>query len=157
MVIILSSVYWFIFHPNTNLFSCALRIHSVKTTMPKPSSSMKHMKHQVHNFHFNSPSTSPDKVWMWHEMSYGSRANWYLINARPDRRGRGSSADCLIQYAWFTSRFLATANFPRSKLHQCGVVYTARARREKVLSSNSSINTSKCYLDWANMHFICET
>lgn len=42
------------------------------------------MKLQGHNFHFSFSSTCPDKVWMWHEMRCGSRANWYLINARPD-------------------------------------------------------------------------
>lgn len=33
-------------------------------------------------------STSPVKVWMWHEMRYRSRANWYLINVRPDWRAQ---------------------------------------------------------------------
>lgn len=52
------------------------------------SSAVSYMKLQGHTFHFNFPSTSPDKVWMWHEMRYGSRANWYLINARPDWRAQ---------------------------------------------------------------------
>lgn len=56
--------------------------------MLEPSSGMNYMKLQGHNFHFNFSSTSPDKVWMWHEMRYGSRANWYLINARPDWRAQ---------------------------------------------------------------------
>ena len=43
---------------------------------------------QGHNFHFDFSSTSPDKVRMWHEMRCGRRANWYLINARPDWRAQ---------------------------------------------------------------------
>lgn len=57
-------------------------------TMLQSSSAVSYMKLQGHNFHFNFPSTSPDKVWMWHEMRYGIRANWYLINARPDWRAQ---------------------------------------------------------------------
>lgn len=52
------------------------------------SSAMNYMKLQGHNFHFNFSSTSRDKVWMWHEMRYRSRANRYLINARPDWRAQ---------------------------------------------------------------------
>lgn len=63
-------------------------IHSVETTMPELSSAGKNVELQGHNFHFKFSSTSPDKVWMWHEMREGSRANWYLINARPDWRAQ---------------------------------------------------------------------
>lgn len=40
---------------------------------------------QGRNFHFNFLLS---KVWMWHEMRYGSRANWYLINVWPDWRAQ---------------------------------------------------------------------
>lgn len=76
----------------TVVFPCALLIEMksdfIGPTVLQSSSAASYMKLQGHNFHFNFPSTSPDKVWMWHEMRYGSRANWYLINARPDWRAQ---------------------------------------------------------------------
>ena len=54
-----------------------------ETTTREWSKAVNCVKLQSHKFHFNFPSTSPDKVWMWHEMRYRRRANWYLINVRP--------------------------------------------------------------------------
>lgn len=65
-----------------------VRIYIVGIEMLQLNSEVNCMTLQGHNFHFNFPSTSADKVWMWHEMRYGSRANWYLINARPDWRAQ---------------------------------------------------------------------
>lgn len=82
------------FIPNLHFFCLCVpsgnqvQIHGVKTMMLELSGAMNYVKLQGHNFHFNFSSTSPDKVWMWHEMRYGSRANWYLINARPDWRAQ---------------------------------------------------------------------
>lgn len=81
------------FIPTLKFFLCTpcrnqVRIHTVEAMMLELHSAMNYMELQGHNFHFKFSSTSPDKVWMWHEMRYGSRANWYLINARPDWRAQ---------------------------------------------------------------------
>lgn len=54
---------------------------------------------------------SLSKVWMWHEMRYGSRPNWYLINVWPGWRARAH----LLRVSSNMHDLLATANFPRDK------------------------------------------
>lgn len=89
------SITKFRFHSNSvhKFFLCIpdrnqVRIHIDVTVMLEPNSATKCEMLQGHIFHFTSSSTSLDKVWMWHEMRYGSRANWYLINARHDWRAQ---------------------------------------------------------------------
>lgn len=72
-----------------------------------PRSAVIHMKLWERNF-------SLRKVWMWHEMRYGSRPNWYLIKAWPGWRVRAH----LLRVSSNMHDLLATANFSRDKKHR---------------------------------------
>lgn len=91
---------------------------------------------QGRNFHFNFLLS---KVWMWHEMRYGSRANWYLINVWPDWR-----AQAHLPHVSSNMHDLQAGSLPQQTFHAMRSLNVKRRALPAHRGSKSSCRNSAC-------------
>lgn len=91
---------------------------------------------QGRNFHFDFLLS---KVWMWHEMRYGSRANWYLINVWPDWR-----AQAHLPHVSSNMHDLQAGSLPQQTFHAMRSMNVKRRALPAHRGCKSSCRNSAC-------------